>query len=71
MAQPQYQGGVNYGERKKASNPSCVDLQDERELKKHSRSRTPVKAISKSMTRTPAAVRQKARNLGISIGHRR
>ena len=46
-------------------------VQDERELKKHSRSRTPVKAISKSMKRTPAAVRQKARNLGISIGHRR
>ena len=45
--------------------------QDERELKKHSRSKTPVKAISKSMKRTPAAVRQKASNLGISIGHRR
>ena len=45
--------------------------QDERKLKKHSRSKTPVKAISKSMKRTPAAVRQKARNLGISIGHRR
>ena len=46
-------------------------VQDQRELKKHSRSRTPVKAISKSMKRTPAAVRQKASNLGISIGHRR
>jgi hypothetical protein len=43
-------------------------VQDERELKKHSRSKTPVKAISKSMKRTPAAVRQKARILGISIG---
>ena len=39
--------------------------QDERKLKKHSRSKTPVKAISKSMKRTPAAVRQKASNLGI------
>jgi hypothetical protein len=46
-------------------------VQDERELKKHSRSKTPVKAISKAMKRTPAAVRQKAKNLGISIGHRR
>lgn len=46
-------------------------VQDERELKTHSRSKTPVKAISKSMKRTPAAVRQKAKNLGISIGHRR
>jgi hypothetical protein len=45
--------------------------QDVRELKKHSKSKTPVKAISKAMKRTPAAVRQKATKLGISIGHRR
>ena len=44
--------------------------QDERELKKHSKSKTPVKAISKTMKRTPGALRQKARHLGISIGHR-
>lgn len=45
--------------------------QDERELKRHSRSMTPVKVISKALKRTPGAVRQKARNLGIPIGHRR
>lgn len=44
--------------------------QDERELRKHSRSKTPVKAISKALKRTPGALRQKARHLGISIGHR-
>jgi hypothetical protein len=44
---------------------------DVRELKKHSKSKTPVKAIAKQMKRTPGAVRQKAKNLGISIGHRR
>jgi hypothetical protein len=43
--------------------------QDERDLKKHSKSKTPVKAISKVMKRTPGALRQKARHLGITIGH--
>jgi hypothetical protein len=45
--------------------------QDEKELKRHSKSRTPVKAISKALKRTPGALRQKARDLGIRIGHRR
>jgi hypothetical protein len=45
--------------------------QDVRELKKHSKSKTPVNAIAKAMKRTPGAVRQKATSLGISIGHRR
>jgi hypothetical protein len=44
--------------------------QDERALKKHSKDKTPVSAISKALKRTPGALRQKARNLGISIGHR-
>jgi hypothetical protein len=43
--------------------------QDERELKKHSKNKTPVTAISRTMRRTPGALRQKARHLGISIGH--
>jgi hypothetical protein len=44
--------------------------QDERKLRKHSKSKTPVKAISKALKRTPGALRQKARSLGISLGHR-
>jgi hypothetical protein len=44
--------------------------QDERELRKHSKSKTPVKDISKALKRTPGALRQKARSLGISLGHR-
>src|SRR6185312_9624463 len=43
--------------------------QDERELKKHAKSKTPVRAISRTMRRTPGALRQKARHLGFSIGH--
>jgi hypothetical protein len=45
--------------------------QDVRELKTHSRNKTAVRVISRTMKRTPAAVRQKAVALGIAIGHRR
>jgi hypothetical protein len=45
-------------------------VQDEKELRKHSKNKTPVIKISKALERTPGALRQKARHLGISIGHR-
>src|SRR5262245_14517208 len=45
--------------------------QDVRALKTHSKNKTSVKAISRTMKRTPAAVRQKAQRLGIALGHRR
>ena len=45
--------------------------QDVRDLKKHSKDRTPVKKISKALRRSPAALRNKAHLLGISLGHRR
>jgi hypothetical protein len=51
--------------------PRAWTAQDERELKKHSKNKTPVKAISKTLKRTPGALRQKALHLGISLGHRR
>ena len=41
-----------------------------RELKQHSKDRTRVKAISRALKRTPGALRQKARALGIPLGHR-
>jgi hypothetical protein len=44
---------------------------DEKELRKQSRNKTPVKDISKALKRTAGALRQKAGNLGIPIGHRR
>jgi hypothetical protein len=43
----------------------------ERELKAHSRARTPVSKIAKLMRRTEGALRQKALDLGIGLGHRR
>jgi hypothetical protein len=44
---------------------------DVRELKAHSKTKTPVVKISKQMKRTVGALRQKALGLGISLGHRR
>jgi hypothetical protein len=42
-----------------------------RELKMHSKSKTPVAKIAKTMKRSEGAIRQKALALSISIGHRR
>src|SRR5437667_66816 len=42
--------------------------EDLRELKNHSRQRTPATTISKSMKRTVAAVKRKAITLGLSLG---
>ena len=44
---------------------------DVRELKTHSRAKTPVVKISKAMKRTIGALRQKAYSLGLSLGHQR
>jgi hypothetical protein len=44
---------------------------DVRELRAHSKARTPVKKIVKAMKRTVGSLRQKALRLGISLGHRR
>jgi hypothetical protein len=42
-----------------------------RDLKAHSKSKTPVAKIAKQMKRSEGALRQKALALEISIGHRR
>jgi hypothetical protein len=44
---------------------------DLRELKDHSKARTPVVKISKLTKRSLGALRQKALHLGIGLGHRR
>ena len=45
--------------------------EDQRELRRHSKAKTPVTAISKGMKRTIGALRQQALKLGISLGPRR
>ena len=42
-----------------------------RELRAHSKARTPVKKIVKAMKRSEGSLRQKALSLGIGLGHRR
>jgi hypothetical protein len=44
---------------------------DVRELRAHSKARTPVKKIAKVMKRSEGSLRQKATALGIGLGHRR
>jgi len=44
---------------------------DVRELRAHSRSKSPVKKIATAMKRTAGALRQKAFSLGLPLGHRR
>ena len=50
-------------------NPWTKD--DLRQLKAHSKTRTPVVEVAKAMKRTEAAVRQKAKTIGLGLGHRR
>jgi hypothetical protein len=42
-----------------------------KQLKLHSKAKTPVNKISKALKRTPGALRQKALALRIPLGHRR
>jgi hypothetical protein len=45
--------------------------EDLRQLKAHSKARTPAMEVAKAMKRTETAVRQKAQTIGIGLGHRR
>jgi hypothetical protein len=45
--------------------------EDHRQLKAHSKAKTPVAKISKMMKRTVGALRQQALKLGMPLGHRR
>jgi hypothetical protein len=42
-----------------------------RDLKAHSKARTPVSKVAKALKRTEGAIWQKALAIGIGIGHRR
>jgi hypothetical protein len=45
--------------------------QDNRELKAHSRAKTPLVKIARQMKRSAGALRQQAFKLGLGLGHRR
>ena len=44
---------------------------DVAELRRYSKERLPVKKVSRLMKRTAGSLRQKAKRLGIRLGHRR
>ena len=45
--------------------------EDVRELKAHSKAKSPVDKIAKKMKRTAGALRQQAFKLGVGLGHQR
>ena len=57
--------------KKKAPVRNPWTKEDLRQLKAHSKTRTPVVEVAKAMKRTEGAVRQKAKTIGVGIGHRR
>jgi hypothetical protein len=57
--------------KKKTLAPKPWSKEDLRELKAHSKARTPVVQVAKAMKRTEGAVRQKAKTIAIGLGHRR
>jgi hypothetical protein len=57
--------------KKKIAIRSPWTKEDLRELKAHSKARTPVVEVARAMKRTEAAVRQKAKTIGVGLGHRR
>ena len=57
--------------KKKTLERSPWTKDDIRQLKTHSKAKTPVVEVAKAMKRTEAAVRQKAKTIGIGLGHRR
>jgi hypothetical protein len=56
---------------KKTAHGAPWTKEDLRELRAHSKSRTPLSEIAKRMKRTERALRRKAGILGIGLGHRR
>jgi len=59
--------GANMAKRRRAR----WTAKEHRELRAHSKARTPVVKISKKMKRTAGALRQQAIKLGIPLGHQR
>jgi hypothetical protein len=62
--------GESMANKSKRSKRKMWTKADDRALKAHSKSKTPVVKISKEMKRTIGALRQRAFGLGISLGHR-
>jgi hypothetical protein len=76
--QSRYLSSLNQGirrlfvpKKKTTAHRSPWSKEDVKELKAHSKARTPVAKIAKTMKRTEGALRRKAGILGIGLGHDR
>lgn len=56
---------------KKKASPRKYSKDDVKQLRAHSKAKTPVAKIVKAMKRTEGSLRQKAIKLGVRLGHRR
>ena len=65
------EGGVEVMPIKKTPVRNPWTNEDLKQLKAHSKTRVPVVEVAKAMKRTDAAVRQKAKTIGVGLGHRR
>jgi len=65
------EGGVEVMPKKTTPVRKPWTKEDLRQLKAHSKTRTPVVEVAKAMKRTEGAVRQKAKTIGVGLGHRR
>jgi hypothetical protein len=63
--------GVEAMPKKKTPVRNPWTKEDLQQLKAHSKTRTPVVEVARAMKRTEAAVRQKAKTIGVGLGHRR
>jgi hypothetical protein len=63
--------GVDVAKKTKKSVRRIYTKTEERELKAHSKAKTPIAKISKMTKRTVAALRAKAFHMGIGLGHQR
>ena len=57
--------------KKKTPGRASWTKEDVRALKAHSKSKTPAAEVAKTLKRTEGAVRQKAKTIGVGLGHRR
>jgi hypothetical protein len=71
MAPGQTCGSIPLVAQRKTAHKAPWTKEDVRELKAHSKVRTPLPVIAKKMKRTERALRRKAGILGIGLGHRR
>ena len=56
---------------KKTTKRRLYSKEDLKTLKAHSKAKTPVDKIAKFMKRSGETLRQKARSMGLPLGHRR